>query len=206
MNDEIVLFILAENKCTSVYPAANETVESCMNDHETNVIRRIRKGDINAFEQIVDYGVLAREPCVRLKVSLVDTKLHEDAIHRGPAQVLPAVRDAIRLCILDAKPILFEPIQQLRIDTPERYINDVTRIVQSRRGQMMGIEQEEDRFVVNCTLPVGEMFGLSNELRSSTEGRANFFLVNQSFSRVPSDLQDKIVRQIRQRKGLTEAQ
>ncbi len=161
---------------------------------------------MEAFEQIVDYGVLAREPCVRLKVSLVDTKLHEDAIHRGPAQVLPAVRDAIRLCILDAKPILFEPIQQLRIDTPERYINDVTRIVQSRRGQMMGIEQEEDRFVVNCTLPVGEMFGLSNELRSSTEGRANFFLVNQSFNRVPSDLQDKIIRQIRQRKGLAEAQ
>jgi elongation factor 2 len=161
---------------------------------------------MEAFEQIVDYGVLAREPCVRLKVSLVDTKLHEDAIHRGPAQVLPAVRDAIRLCILDAKPILFEPIQTLRIDCPERFINEVTRIVQSRRGQMMGVEQEEDRLIANVTLPVAEMFGLSNDLRSSTEGRAAFFLVSQSFNRVPSDLQDKIIRQIRQRKGLTEGQ
>ena len=161
---------------------------------------------MEAFEQIVGYGVLAREPCVRLKVSLVDTKLHEDAIHRGPAQVLPAVRDAIRLCILDAKPILFEPIQTLRIDCPERFINEVTRIVQSRRGQMMGVEQEEDRLIANVTLPVAEMFGLSNDLRSSTEGRAAFFLVSQSFNRVPSDLQDKIIRQIRQRKGLTEGQ
>jgi elongation factor 2 len=161
---------------------------------------------MEAFEQIVDYGVLAREPCVKLKVSLVDTKLHEDAIHRGPAQVLPAVRDAIRLCILDAKPVLFEPLQQLRVDTPERFINDVTRIVQARRGQLMGVEQDEDRLVVNCTLPVAEMFGLSNDLRSATEGRAAFFLVDQSFSKVPSDLQDKIIRQIRQRKGLTENQ
>ena len=161
---------------------------------------------MEAFEQIVDYGVLAREPCVKLKVSLVDTKLHEDAIHRGPAQVLPAVRDAIRLCILDAKPVLFEPLQQLRVDTPERFINDVTRIVQARRGQLMGVEQDEDRLVVNCTLPVAEMFGLSNDLRSATEGRAAFFIVDQSFSKVPSDLQDKIIRQIRQRKGLTENQ
>ncbi len=161
---------------------------------------------MEAFEQIVDYGVLAREPCVRLKVSLVDTKLHEDAIHRGPAQVLPAVRDAIRLCIMDSKPVLFEPLQQLRIDTPERFINDTTRIVQARRGQLMGVEQEDDRLVVNCTLPVAEMFGLSNDLRSATEGRAAFFLVDQSFSKVPSDLQDKIIRQIRQRKGLTENQ
>jgi elongation factor 2 len=161
---------------------------------------------MEAFEQVVDYGVLAREPCVRLKVSLVDTKLHEDAIHRGPAQVLPAVRDAIRLCIMDSKPVLFEPLQQLRVDCPERFINETTRIIQSRRGQLMGVEQEDDRLVVNCTLPVAEMFGLSNDLRSATEGRANFFLVSQSFSKVPSDLQDKIIRQIRQRKGLTENQ
>ena len=161
---------------------------------------------MEAFEQIVDYGVLAREPCVRLKVSLVDTKLHEDAIHRGPAQVLPAVRDAIRLCIMDSKPVLFEPLQQLRIDTPERFINETTRIVQARRGQLMGVEQEDDRLAVNCTLPVAEMFGLSNDLRSATEGRAAFFLVSQSFSKVPTDLQDKIIRQIRQRKGLSENQ
>jgi elongation factor 2 len=161
---------------------------------------------MEAFEQIVDYGVLAREPCVKLKVSLVDTKLHEDAIHRGPAQVLPAVRDAIRLCILDAKPILFEPLQKIQIECTDKFINDVTRIIQARRGQMLGVEQEDDRLVVHSILPVAEMFGLSNDMRSATEGRASFFLVDQMFSKVPSDLQDKIIRQIRQRKGLTEGQ
>jgi elongation factor 2 len=161
---------------------------------------------MEAFEQIVDYGVLAREPCVKLKVSLVDTKLHEDAIHRGPAQVLPAVRDAIRLCILDSKPILFEPLQKIQIECTDKFINDVTRIIQSRRGQMLGVEQEDDRLIVSSILPVAEMFGLSNDMRSATEGRASFFLVDQMFSKVPSDLQEKIIRQIRQRKGLTDGQ
>ncbi len=161
---------------------------------------------MEAFEQIVDYGVLAREPCVKLKVSLVDTKLHEDAIHRGPAQVLPAVRDAIRLCILDSKPILFEPLQKIQIECTDKFINDVTRIIQARRGQMLGVEQEDDRLIVHSILPVAEMFGLSNDMRSATEGRASFFLVDQMFSKVPSDLQEKIIRQIRQRKGLTEGQ
>ena len=161
---------------------------------------------MTAFEQIVDQGVLAREPCVKLKVSLVDTKLHEDAIHRGPAQVVPAVRDAMRLCIMDAKPTLYEPLQKIQIECTDKFINDVTRIIQSRRGQMLGVEQEDDRLIVHSILPVAEMFGLSNDMRSATEGRASFFLVDQMFSKVPSDLQDKIIRQIRQRKGLSEGQ
>jgi elongation factor 2 len=159
-----------------------------------------------AFEQIVDQGVLAREPCMKLKVSLVDTKLHEDAIHRGPAQVIPAVRDAMRACILDAKPVLFEPLQKIQIECTDKFINDVTRIVQSRRGQMLGVEQEDEKLTVYALLPVAEMFGLSNDMRSATEGRASFFLVDQMFSKVPTDLQDKIIRQIRNRKGLTENQ
>ena len=51
---------------------------------------------MDAFEMVMDEGPLAREPCMKMKVSLVDIKLHEDAIHRGPAQVYPAVREAIQ--------------------------------------------------------------------------------------------------------------
>ncbi|MCX6742100.1 MAG: elongation factor EF-2 [Candidatus Pacearchaeota archaeon] len=161
---------------------------------------------MTAFEQIVDQGVLSREPSIKLKVSLIDTKLHEDAIHRGPAQVIPAVRDAIRSCVMDARPVLYEPLQEVQVEAPINFVNEVTKIIQSRRGQMMGAEQEEDHLTMKCTLPVSEMFGLSNDLRSSSEGRATFYIIDQSFARIPSDLQEKTIRQIRQRKGLAEGQ
>ncbi|MCX8194377.1 MAG: elongation factor EF-2, partial [Candidatus Pacearchaeota archaeon] len=161
---------------------------------------------MTAFEQICDQGILAREPCMKLKVSLIDCKLHEDAIHRGPAQVIPAVRDALRACILDAKPVLFEPIQLLKFEGPMRFMSEINALIQSKRGQIFNVEQEEEHVSIEAKMPVSEMFGLSNELRSATEGRATFFLVDQLFEQVPRELQDKIIRQIRQRKGLAETQ
>jgi len=68
---------------------------------------------LDGFKQVIDAGTLSREPCMKMKVSLVDIKLHEDAIHRGPAQVYPAVRDAIRGSVAGAGACLFEPIQTL---------------------------------------------------------------------------------------------
>jgi len=157
---------------------------------------------MQAFEQVVDQGVLAKEPCTRLKVSIMDCKLHEDAIHRGPAQVLPAVRDAVRDAILDAKPIIYEPLQVLQLDSPLKYMGEVSKIVQSKRGQLMGVEQEEEHMTMKAQMPVSEMFGLSNDLRSATEGRGNFFIVDQLFAQVPREIQEKIIRQIKQRKGI----
>ena len=66
---------------------------------------------LDAFEQVIDAGPLAREPCHKVKVSVVDMKLHEDAIHRGPAQVYPAVRDAIKESFAKAMPVIYEPVQ-----------------------------------------------------------------------------------------------
>ncbi|MEM4702868.1 MAG: elongation factor EF-2 [Candidatus Pacearchaeota archaeon] len=161
---------------------------------------------MQAFEQIVDQGVLAREPCMKLKVSLIDCKLHEDAIHRGPAQVIPAVREAVKAAIYDAKPLLYEPLQVLQFEAPLKYMGEINKIIQSKRGQLLGVEQEEDQVTIKAQMPVSEMFGLSNDLRSATEGRATFYIVDQLFAPVPRELQDKLIRQIRDRKGLAEGQ
>lgn len=161
---------------------------------------------MDAFEQVVDQGPLAREPCTKLKVSLIDCKLHEDAIHRGPAQVIPAVRDAIKAAMFDAKPVLFEPLQILKFEGPLNFMADITAIIQSKRGQLFNVEQEEEHVRIEAKMPVSEMFGLSNDLRSATEGRATFFLIDQSFEPVPKELQEKIIRQIRDRKGLAATQ
>jgi len=170
--------------------------------HIGEVIELVMTG----FEQICDAGILAREPCMKLKVSLTDCKLHEDAIHRGPSQVIPAIRDAVRVAILDAKPALFEPLQNLQIESPFKYMSEITKTVQGKRGQLLEVEQEGDHISVKARMPVSEMFGMSNELRGSTEGRASFFIIDQMFARVPTEIQERVIRQIRARKGIEEGQ
>ncbi len=157
---------------------------------------------MEAIEQVIDSGVLAREPCSKLKISLVDIKLHEDAIHRGPAQVYPAVRDSMRTSINSAGPVLFEPIQTLSLEGPLANMGDLTKLIQSKRGQVADIEQGAGHVTIKTKLPVAEMIGLASDVRSSTEGRGTFSMVDQSFEKVPTNLQPDIVKKIRQRKGL----
>ena len=157
---------------------------------------------LEAFRQVVNAGPIANEPCVNFKVILDDCKLHEDAIHRGPAQVLPAVRDAIRDSFRDAEPILFEPIQVLQIESEVRFMGEISRLVQNKRGQLLGVDQEGDHLALRARIPVGELFGFAGLLRGACEGRASFFVVDQNFQRLPKELQNKIVKQIRDRKGM----
>jgi len=159
---------------------------------------------IEAFEQVMNEGPLAREPCMKLKVTLTDTKLHEDAIHRGPAQVLPAVRDAIREAMSKALASMFEPLQILEIDAPSQYLGEISKLVGNKRGQMLEVEQNEAYIKVKAKLPVAEMFGLTSDLRSATGGRGSHYIIDQVFEKLPFELQQKIILSIRKRKGLTE--
>ena len=159
---------------------------------------------VDAFEQVMDEGPLSREPGMKMKVILVDTKLHEDAIHRGPAQVLPAVRDAIKEAMLKAQAVMYEPLQILEIDCPAEYLGEISKLVQNKRGQLLEVEQTGDYIKVKSKLPVAEMFGLTSELRSATGGRGNHYTIDQVFEKIPSELQQKVITNIRKRKGLTE--
>ena len=161
---------------------------------------------LDAFEQVIDAGPLAREPCMKMKISLVDIKLHEDAIHRGPAQVYPAIRDAISSAMRDAGISLFEPLQVHLIEVPNEYMSTVTKLVSSKRGQLINVVQDESGVKVTAKLPVAEMLGWSSDLRSATEGRGVSSLEDQSFEKMPTELQSEVVRKIRNRKGLAENQ
>ncbi len=157
---------------------------------------------MDMFEDVMNQGPLAREPCYKVKVILDDVKLHEDAIHRGPAQVYPAVRDGIRLAMMQAKPTLLEPLQTMQFDAPSEYMGEISKLIQNKRGQLLDMTQEADTISVKGKLPVAEMFGLAGDLRSATGGRGSSFLIDQSFEHLPAELQSKIIDQIRQRKGL----
>lgn len=161
---------------------------------------------MDAFEMVMNEGPLAREPCMKMKVSLTDIKLHEDAIHRGPAQVYPAIRDAIKDAMRQAGPALFEPLQIHMIECPENFMGVVTKLVGSKRGQMLDMGQEGSISQIKAKIPVAEMIGWSNDLRSATEGRGASSLMEQDFERVPASIQDNVIRRIRTRKGLSENQ
>jgi elongation factor 2 len=157
---------------------------------------------IEGFHEAMKTGPLTREPCEGIKVKLVDVTLHEDAVHRGPAQVIPAVRSAIFAAILLAKDVVLEPMQKVFINVPQTLMGSATQQIQGRRGQILDIDSEGDAVIVVGKTPVAEMFGFAGDLRSATEGRAIWSTEFLGFEALTQSLQQDIVKQIRQRKGL----
>lgn len=160
---------------------------------------------MDGFEDVMKKSVLAAEPAVKVKVRLMDCSLHEDAIHRGPAQMLPAVRDGIREAMRTARAVIFEPLQVMQIEAPIEFMGELSKIIQNKRGQLLNMEQEGAQVIIKSVLPVSELLGWSSDLRSSTSGRGSSFVIDQRFDKVPETLQQKVIQQIRQRKGLIES-
>lgn len=158
---------------------------------------------LEGFESALDDGPIAREKVMGLKISLKDAKIHEDAVHRGPAQVLPAIRKAVYGSIMLAKPTLLEPIQKVFINVPQDYMGAATREIQNRRGQIVNMSQEGDMATVESTVPVAEMFGFAGDIRSAAEGRCLWSTESAGFVRLPPELQKSIIKEIRARKGLS---
>jgi elongation factor 2 len=158
---------------------------------------------LEGFESALDDGPIARERTMGIKIKLMDAKIHEDAVHRGPAQVLPAIRKAVYGAIMMANPTLLEPIQKVFINTPQDYMGSATREVQNRRGQIADMQQEGDMMTLESRVPVAEMFGFAGDIRSATEGRCLWSTESAGFERLPGELQKQIIRQIRDRKGLS---
>jgi elongation factor 2 len=157
---------------------------------------------IDAFRRMMNHGPVAGEPCSGIKVKVHDAKLHEDAIHRGPAQVLPAIRQALQEAIFDAKPTLLEPLQTIRIDVPEDAMGDAMSQVQNRRGQIIDTSVELGTAVIKASIPVAEMFGFEAALKSATGGKGFYSLIEVFFKPIPEDLREPTVKKIRQRKGM----
>lgn len=164
--------------------------------HETMELVR------DAYIEAMNRAPLANEKCMGMKIMLVDAKLHEDSIHRGPAQVIPAARSAIYGAMCEAGRVLYEPVQKVFINVPEDMMGNAIREVQQRRGVVEDMKQEGEQTTIHAKCPVGEMFGFSASIRSATSGRALWSTENSGFVMMPREVQEKVVPQIRQRKGL----
>ena len=155
-----------------------------------------------AYIEAMNRGPLAAEKGMAIKVRLVDAKLHEDSVHRGPAQVIPAARSAIYGAMCQGGRILLEPVQKVFINVPQDYMGSAIGDVQSRRGVIEDITQEGEATIIQAKAPVAEMFGFASAIRSATQGRALWSTENSGYEPVPNQLQGEVVRGIRTRKGL----
>ncbi len=157
---------------------------------------------LEGFEEALSEGPLAAEPVQGALIRLHDARLHEDAIHRGPAQVIPAVREALHNALIDARVALLEPMQDVRIDVPSEHMGAASGEIQGRRGRVDDMYQEGDRMVVEGIAPVEEMIGFSSDIRSATEGRASWNTENAGFEVMADNLQTETIMEIRERKGM----
>ncbi|MFP4632609.1 MAG: elongation factor EF-2 [Halobacteriales archaeon] len=154
------------------------------------------------FDEAVEEGPLAGEPAQGVLIRLVDVKLHEDAIHRGPAQVIPAVREAIHRGMIHARVRLLEPVQDVYIECPQDHMGPASSELQGRRGRIDDMVHEGELVEIHGQAPVSELFGFSSDIRSATEGKAAWNAENAGFQTLPDNLQQEIVMEIRERKGL----
>jgi elongation factor 2 len=166
-------------------------------------IREIKDTLVQAFRLDVSEGPLAREPIRGMKVTLNDANVHEDPAHRGPAQIMPAIRDAIFCGFLSASPILLEPIMKLDMKVPQDFLGGVTRIIAGKRGKIVSMDQAGDVMHLVAEIPVSETFDMSDQLRSATAGKAFWGTEFARWSPVPSSMFADAVRKIRERKGLS---
>ncbi|MEM0003898.1 MAG: elongation factor EF-2 [Desulfurococcaceae archaeon] len=165
-------------------------------------LREVRDTVIQGFRLAMREGPLAQEPVRGLLVVLHDAVIHEDPAHRGPAQIYPAVRNAIFAGMLTSNPTLLEPILKLDIRTPLEYVGNLSVVITKKRGKILDIQQSENLARVMAEVPVAESFDVADMLRNATAGKA---IWGQDFSRwapVPDSLLMDLIAKIRQRKGL----
>jgi len=164
------------------------------------VIDHVKSG----FREAVHTCVLAKEPAYGLKVNLKDIQVHEDPVHRGPAQILPMTWRPIWACFLMSDPKLLEPILSFECKVPTDFVSAVLAIVQKRRGRVLDMPTEEDMMIVKAEMPVAESFGIADELRSATQGRAFWATQFSRWSPVPEQMILDTIKQIRERRGLSQ--
>jgi elongation factor 2 len=165
-------------------------------------LREVKQHISGGFQWALNDGPLAGEAVRGLLVDMIDIKLHEDPVHRGPAQMMPAVRQALFAGILSGDPTLLEPISLIQVRVPADEMGNVTGLLSSKRGSIRSVEQEGPIVNIQGMIPVSESLGLSQEMRAATSGTAFWQMTFDHYAAVPDSMLPDIVRKIRIRKGM----
>jgi elongation factor 2 len=165
-------------------------------------LREVKDTMIAGVRWATESGPLAEEPIRGIKINITDCQLHEDPIHRGPAQVMPMTRRAIWGAFLSDEPTLLEPIYKIQVNIPPDYIGTVSGILSQRRGHVIDVQQKGPLAFITGEIPVRETFGLASDMRAKTSGRAFWQTQFTRWEALPKSLSKEVIADIRKRKGL----
>ena len=139
----------------------------------------------------MESGILAGYQVVDVKVELFDGSYHEVDSSEMAFKIAGSM--AFKEAMRKAKPIILEPIMKVSVIAPDDYLGTVIGDLNSRRGQILGQEQRTGAAQVDCLVPLSEMFGYSNDLRSKTQGRGQYVMEPHSYIQVPKNISEKIM-------------
>ena len=139
----------------------------------------------------MEAGVLAAYPVVDVKVTLYDGSYHEVDSSEMAFKIAGSM--AFKEAMAKADPVILEPIMKVTVIAPDDYMGTIIGDLNSRRGQIQGQETRNGTAQVDALVPLSEMFGYSNDLRSKTQGRGNYTMEPHSYIELPKSLQEKIV-------------
>jgi elongation factor G len=142
------------------------------------------------LESVLGSGVLAGFPVVDLKVTLIDGDYHD--VDSSALAFEIAARAALREALREGAPVLLEPIMKVEVVTPEDYTGSVIGDLNSRRGQIQGQDMRGNANVVNAMVPLANMFGYVNTLRSMSQGRATFTMQFDHYAEVPKAVAEEV--------------
>ncbi|WP_166902578.1 elongation factor G [Mycobacterium sp. DL440] len=142
-------------------------------------------------QDAMQYGVLAGYPLVNLKLTLLDGAYHE--VDSSEMAFKVAGSQVLKKAAQAAQPTILEPIMAVEVTTPEDYMGEVIGDLNSRRGQIQAMEERSGARVVKALVPLSEMFGYVGDLRSKTQGRANYSMVFDSYAEVPANVSKEII-------------
>ena len=145
------------------------------------------------IQDAMQYGYLAGFPLVNIKATLEDGQYHD--VDSSEMAFKIAGSQVLKEAVAKAKPVLLEPLMAVEIITPEEFMGDVIGDVNARRGQVNSMDDRAGAKVVKAVVPLSEMFGYVGDLRSKTQGRANYSMVFDSYGEVPQNVAQEIIEE-----------
>ena len=146
-------------------------------------------------QEAAEFGVRAGYPMVDVKVTLTDGAYHE--VDSSELAFKIAGSMAFKKAAAHADPVLLEPVMMVEVRTPELYMGDVIGDLNARRGQIQAMEELSGARIIRATVPLSEMFGYVGDLRSRTQGRADYTMQFDSYAEVPPSIAKEIIAKAR---------
>jgi elongation factor G len=143
------------------------------------------------IEEALASGVKAGYPMVDVRAELIDGSYHDVDSSEMAFKIAGSM--ALQEGARRAKPVLLEPLMSVEVVTPEEFLGEVIGDLSRRRGKVQGQEQRGNALAVQAYVPLGEMFGYATDLRSSTQGRANYTMQFERYAEVPNNIAEEIV-------------